>query len=399
MRKWSQFVTRYPKTIIAVMLALTVLFALQVPDLTIDNAVDDMLPADHPARELYDEVDETFGGNDLVIVALESHEIFSESTLRQVLELTRAFEGVPGVDEVTSLATTNRMEGREGTLVVRDLMAEVPQSEAERQSLQQYVMSDEMYVNNVVSADGRYAGFVIELLPDAEDSTVYDAIQAIIDDEPNPEAFSIAGGPAVNAEMTQSMRRDLGTLTPIVLLVLMVVLYLSLRSVQGVVIPLVVVVMSVIWTVGLMAWTGTAMAMISTTLPIMLIAIGVADAIHILTDYYDRLRQGEAKREAIGLVTQHIGLAIVLTSVTTSVGFLSLGTSPVTQVMAFGTFVAFGVMAALLVSITVVPAGLALTRVPKTAAVSDDRAPKASRSSRLLSGLARAASRCSQSVA
>ena len=391
MRKWSQFVTRYPKTIIAVMLALTVLFAFQVPNLTIDNSVDDMLPVDHPARQLYDGVDETFGGNDLVIVALASDEIFSESTLRQVLELTRAFAGVPGVDEVVSLATANRMEGREGTLVVRDLMAEVPQTEAGRDSLKRTVMNDEMYVNNVVSADGRYAGFVIELLPEVNDTEVYDAIQAVIDKEPNPEAFSVAGGPAVNAEMSSSMKRDLATLTPIVLLVLMVVLYLSLRSVQGVLIPLVVVVMSVIWTVGLMAWTGTAMAMISTTLPVMLIAIGVADAIHILTDYYDRLRHGEAKREVIWLVTQHIGLAIILTSVTTSVGFLSLGTSPVTQVMEFGAFVAFGVMTALLISITVIPAALALTHVPTTAQPGDhpSKSPKRAPSGRMLAALAR----------
>jgi hypothetical protein len=113
-----------------------------------------------------------------------------------------------------------------------------------------------------------------------------------------------------------------------------------------------------------MAWTGTAMAMISTTLPVMLIAIGVADAIHILTDYYSSIGLGKEKREAIRLVMRHIGLAVVLTSITTLVGFLSLGTSPVRQVMQFGLFVGFGVMAALTITLTMIPAVLELSKVP-----------------------------------
>ncbi|MFO8034346.1 MAG: efflux RND transporter permease subunit [Candidatus Bipolaricaulota bacterium] len=388
LHRWSKLVTSYPKVTIIAVLALTVLFAVWIPGLEIDNSIDGMLPADHPARELYDEVDETFGGTDIIIVALESNEVYSESTLRQVLELTRTLEGVEGVNEVISLATANRMEGREGTLVVRDLMAEVPASQADRESLQEYVMSRSLYVNNVVSADGRYASFVIELRADADDAAVYEEIQSIVEAESNSDELFVAGGPAVNAEMTRYMQADLATLTPIVLLVLAVVLYLSLRSAQGVLLPLALVAISVVWTVGLMAWTGTAMAMISTTLPVMLLAIGVADAIHILTEYYDRLRHGEGKREAILVVTQHIGLAIILTSITTSVGFLSLGTSPVSQVMEFGLFVAFGIMAALLVSITLIPAVLALTGIPKTAwATNADSSPRRGLSGRLLSTL------------
>ncbi len=367
MRKWSQLVTRYPKTTIAAVLALTAAFAVWIPNVTIDNSIDDMLPANHPARELYDDVDETFGGSDVIIVVLESEDVFSESTLAQVRALTRSLERIDGVSEVVSLSTANRLEGSEGTLVVRDLMAQMPDSQAGREALREYVMGRDLYINNVISADGRYASFVVELLSGADDPAVYGAVKSVIEGEPNAEDFSVAGGPAVNAEMTQYMRRDLGFLTPIVVLVLAVVLYLTLRSVQGVLIPLAVVGISVVWAIGLMAWTGTELTMIATTLPVMLIAIGVADAIHILTEYYDRLRHGERKQETIWLVTQHIGMAIVLTSITTSLGFLSLGTSPVRQVIEFGSFVAFGIISALVVSLTLIPAALSLSRIPKTA--------------------------------
>lgn len=257
------------------------------------------------------------------------------------------------------------MRGEEGTLIVRDLMPAVPIDAEARDDLRAYVLSNELYINNVISSDGLYAGIVVELLPEADDSAVYAGLRQIIDEQENADDIYVAGGPAVNAEMSSSMKSDLVRLVPFVILVLAIVLYLSLRTVSGVVLPLAVVLLTVIWTAGLMAWTGTAMAMISTTMPIMLIAIGVADAIHILTEYYASLRSGEKKQAALRTVMRHIGIAIVLTSITTLVGFLSLGTSPVQQVMQFGLFVGFGVMAALVITLTLIPAALQLGRGPR----------------------------------
>jgi hypothetical protein len=345
-------------------LLVTVAFAAGIPRLQIDNSVDSMLPANHPARILYDKVNDTFGGTDIVVVALESEDVFSISSLEQVIDLTDKFETVPGVDKVVSLSTVKRMQGNGGDLIVRDLIPTVPTSSQECDELRNYVMGNALYTDNVISSDGRYAGFIIELAPAADDAEVYGALREITNAQPNASNIYIAGGPAVNAEMSTAMKGDIVRLIPFVVLVLAMVLYLSLRTLQGVLLPLAVVLTSTIWTVGLMAWTGTAMAMISTTLPVMLIAIGVADAIHILTDYYSSIGLGKEKREAIRLVMRHIGLAVVLTSITTLVGFLSLGTSPVRQVMQFGLFVGFGVMAALTITLTMIPAVLELSKVP-----------------------------------
>jgi len=350
---------------LGILLLITGFFLAGIPQLQIDNSVDSMLPADHPARLLYDDVNDTFGGTDVMVIAIHSEDIFSEATLTQVIEFTEAFQRLPGVDEVVSLSTAKRMDGEDGTLVVRDLMPTVPESNEGREDLRAYVAGQEMYVNNIISSDGLYAGIVVELLPDIDDSAVYASLRQVIDEQENADDIYVAGGPAVNAEMTTSMKGDLVQLIPFVLLVLAIVLYLSLRTVAGVILPLAVVLLTVIWTAGLMAWLGIPMAMISTTLPIMLIAIGVADAIHILTDYYAGLRGGEEKRSAIRTVVKHIGMAIVLTSITTLVGFLSLGTSPVQQVMQFGLFVGFGVMAALAITLTLIPAALELGRGPR----------------------------------
>ena len=362
MGRLADWIIKRPWITLAALVVVTAFFMAGIPRLEIDNSVDSMLPGDHPARLLYDEVNDTFGGTDVMVVALESDDLFGEHALAQIVELTDAFERIPGVDEVVSLSTAKRMEGEEGTLIVRDLMDVVPEDSEARDALQAYVLNQELYMNNIISSDGRFAGIVVELLPDVDDSAVYSHLMQVVDEQETADSIFVAGGPAVNAEMTTSMKADLVRLIPFVVLVLGVVLYLSLRTLSGVVLPLAVVLLTVIWTAGLMAWLGIPMAMISTTLPVMLIAIGVADAIHILTDYYASLRSGEAKRSAIRLVVRHIGLAIILTSVTTLVGFLSLATSPVQQVMQFGLFVGFGVMAALVITLTLIPAALEIGR-------------------------------------
>ena len=386
MDKLAKWIIRRPWITLGILLLITGFFLAGIPRLQIDNSVDSMLPADHPARLLYDDVNDTFGGTDVMVIAVHSEDIFSEATLTQVIELTEAFQRLPGVDEVVSLSTAKRMDGEDGTLVVRDLMPTVPESDEARDDLRAYVADQEMYVNNIISSDGLYAGIVVELLPDIDDSAVYASLRQVIDEQENAADIYVAGGPAVNAEMTTSMKGDLVQLIPFVLLVLAIVLYLSLRTVAGVILPLAVVLLTVIWTAGLMAWLGIPMAMISTTLPIMLIAIGVADAIHILTDYYAGLRGGEEKRSAIRTVVKHIGMAIVLTSITTLVGFLSLGTSPVQQVMQFGLFVGFGVMAALAITLTLIPAALELGRGPR---LTTRKATKPSFSTRGLTWLSR----------
>jgi uncharacterized protein len=386
MDKLAKWIIRRPWITLGILLLITGFFLAGIPRLQIDNSVDSMLPVDHPARLLYDDVNDTFGGTDVMVIAVHSEDVFSEATLTQVIELTEAFQRLPGVDEVVSLSTAKRMDGEDGTLVVRDLMPTVPESDQERDDLRAYVADQEMYVNNIISSDGFYAGIVVELLPDVDDSAVVVSLRQIIDEQQNADDIYVAGGPAVSAEMTTSMKGDLVQLIPFVLLVLAIVLYLSLRTVAGVILPLAVVLLTVIWTAGLMAWLGIPMAMISTTLPIMLIAIGVADAIHILTDYYAGLRRGEEKRSAIRTVVKHIGLAIVLTSITTLVGFLSLGTSPVQQVMQFGLFVGFGVMAALAITLTLIPAALELWGSPR---LTTRKATKPSLSARGLTSLSK----------
>jgi len=202
MDRLAKWIIRWPWITLGILLLITGFFLAGIPQLQIDNSVDSMLPADHPARLLYDDVNDTFGGTDVMVIAVHSEDIFSEATLTQVIELTETFQRLPGVDEVVSLSTAKRMDGEDGTLVVRDLMPTVPESDEERDDLRAYVADQEMYVNNIISSDGHYAGVVVELLPDIDDSAVYASLRQVIGEQESAADIYVGGGPAVNAEMT-----------------------------------------------------------------------------------------------------------------------------------------------------------------------------------------------------
>ncbi|HKJ67970.1 MAG TPA: MMPL family transporter, partial [bacterium] len=134
------------------------------------------------------------------------------------------------------------------------------------------------------------------------------------------------------------------------------------------------VLISVIWTLGLMSLLQVPLAMVSTILPVLLIAIGSAYGIHAINGYYERLLHRAPKQTALVQAMQHVGKAILMAGLTTMVGFGALATSQVSQVRQFGLFTAFGVGSALLLSVMFLPAILMVMKTPgKIDALDDDR--------------------------
>ena len=136
---------------------------------------------------------------------------------------------------------------------------------------------------------------------------------------------------------------------PIVILVILIVLFITLRSIKSTFITLGVVFLSTVWAFGLMASVGIPIYAVSTMIPVMLIAIGVADGIHLYSHLqtYMAHNPGVSKKEAVSEMLNHMWKPVVMTSITTAVGFISLLTSEVYPVKYFGIFTAFGVMAAM----------------------------------------------------
>ncbi|NIA30784.1 MAG: MMPL family transporter, partial [Actinobacteria bacterium] len=160
--------------------------------------------------------------------------------------------------------------------------------------------------------------------------------------------------------------QDMKRMVPIVILVIILVLYLVLRNIKSTFFTLLVVLFSTIWAFGLMAALRIPVYAVSTMIPVMLIAIGVADGIHLYTHLYMFLKQNphSDKKEAVADMIQGMWRPVMMTSVTTAVGFISLLTSQVYPIKYFGIFTAFGVIVAMVFSLVLIPAGILAFGLP-----------------------------------
>lgn len=197
-----------------------------------------------------------------------------------------------------------------------------------------------------------------------------------------PEKLHVAGVPIVEGTLAYLAPKDMMIMVPIVIVVIILVLYFVMRSVRNTIFTLLVVLFSTIWAFGLMAVIGIPIYSVSTMIPVMLIAIGVADGIHLYShlDLYLFEHPDANKLDAVKDMIKEMWKPIVMTSVTTAVGFISLLTSEVYPIKYFGLFTAFGVMMAMVFSLVLIPAAIIVFGLPRRKVHHENQKKKAENS-------------------
>jgi predicted RND superfamily exporter protein len=206
-------------------------------------------------------------------------------------------------------------------------------------------------VDSTVTGYERIMG-AIAGLPSYTDGTVY-----------------VSGSAAVSSIVGKLLIKDLALLFPVVVAVIALILLLSFRTARGVFMPLGNVVLSVVWAMGLMGLRGQAITMATMVLPVILIAVGTAYTIHVINRFYEDLATIADKKEAIASTVSHVALPVFLAGVTTMTGFSSLAASSIPAMRMFGILSALGILFALILSLTLTPALLAILPVPKARTV------------------------------
>jgi predicted RND superfamily exporter protein len=196
------------------------------------------------------------------------------------------------------------------------------------------------------------------------DSKVLSNIVNEISEKNLPEEKIHYAGPVILTQHIQdSMGRDLYTLLPICALLVILTLYYCFKSIRGMLLPSIGVVVSTIWIMGLIALVTGELSMISVIIPILLVAIGSAYGIHSLSRYYEVITTNEDKKEGIKSLVRGISLPILMTGITTMIGFLCLLTSNLEPIKIFGMFSAFGIFSALFNAIFLIPSILLVQKV------------------------------------
>jgi len=161
------------------------------------------------------------------------------------------------------------------------------------------------------------------------------------------------------------MQEEFLIFTSISVVILVLFLFITYRSFWGIIIPLVTVMIAVIGSSGFMQMTGRPLNMMTTLLPIIMLVVGMSDVVHLVSKYLEEIRLGKSKFKAIRLMLNKVGVATLLTSITTAIGFATLVTIDMEPARDFGIFIALGVLLAYVVAILFIPAVFTFMKKPK----------------------------------
>jgi len=367
-------ILKYNKSIVIIILLITLFFLFQIPKVEINNDIKVFLPDDHVSKVSNREIERIFGESDNLAAAVGVKEgsIFESYNLEKISNLTDDLESISDVDEVTSITNVDFIEGTSQGMLVEELVKDIPETEAERYEIKEKIMSWDFYKNNLYSEDFKASQLLItlkdSLSTEAKNSAYYEIKEITESYQDSRFSTYIAGAAAVNARMGDSMMQDIRLLIPFIIIVLAAVLYLFFQSLMPVFLIMLTVVISSIWSVGLMAYLGINLTLVSTVIPVLLIAVGSAYGIHILSHYYDYLSEidgalsDDEHQEIVFKTINQLGKPVFLAALTTAVGFASLASSEIVPIRSFGIFTAIGITAAFITAVFLIPSLLILIR-------------------------------------
>ena len=279
------------------------------------------------------------------------------------------------VVEVLSMANTDDIVGTLEGLDISPLYEDTPETPAEIKSLRSQVLANELFRNYLYSEDGRHTGIFVELATDEDDSenlyAIYLALERVFEENPGEDIHYIAGFPIIAATLRTVIDRDTKKFFPFVALLAVFFLWLSFRRFIGVAVPMLVVGFSILFTLAIMVIFEVPLNSITSALPVFLISIGVADGIHMFSEYRDNRLEGQPREKAVSLMLEKLALPVTMTSITTAVGFFSLTVSDIIPILTFGIFVAIGTLLAMVLSLVFIPALLMVLPEKKTESAVD----------------------------
>ncbi|MDR1420395.1 MAG: MMPL family transporter [Treponema sp.] len=360
---------RYPWLILAVIAVITFFFAAQLPRAELDNNNLRFVPKDDPALAVSRDIDNTFGSSLFILIGLERKygTVFDGEFLGLVDDFVRWVEEIPVVENVKAITNTDYITSSGDSIVVEKLTGrEFTGSPEEIAELKRRILSWDMYRRSLVSDDFTSTQILVPLDISSDDAGKPEVIASFIRIRDKArEMFDgaalvyVTGMPVISAAINEAVTADLRLLVPLVIAVVLLVLFFSFRQFTGVVLPLLTVVVAVVWSIGAMPLFGVKLSVITTVLPVILVAVGSAYGIHVITHYIadtgGRILSREEHRELVFDLLRKTGKPVFLAALTTFAGFFSFCFTSVVPIREFGFFSSFGVFVSFAVALTLIP--------------------------------------------
>lgn len=352
---WVRLALAHPRATLVCWALLALLASAGVARLQIETSTDSVLERASAEWAFYQDAQTRFGGDEIVVVVLHGDEPWSPATLAEVVRLSDALEGVPGVRRVDSLARVPLIEaGPDGSLSLDAPLARgAPGTREQAAQLAARLQHDRIAPRSLVSADGAdfAVNVVLEKGPEARYQEILGTIARLVEGQ---RAF-VSGVPIFRSEANAHTRTELLLFVPLTVLLSAALLFALFRSLAAVAIPLGAAGIGTWMVLGAMGALGVPLSITTVILPPVLLALGCAYTLHLLAAAVYTAGAEERRRAYLDLA-----LPIALSGLTTAVGFVAIAFVRIQAVRDVGAFGALGVVAVLAAVLSACPAALEL---------------------------------------
>jgi len=325
---------------------------------------------DNPQLLAFEQMQATFNKNDniLFVVTPKSGKVFSREVLSVIKDITHEAWQVPFSTRVDSITNYQHTYAEEDDLIVGDLVVDPNNlSDSDLLKIQSIAINEPTILHRLVSPDSKFAGINVTVqIPEKSLDEVPIAVafardlkQRMLEKHPNVE-IRLVGMTMMNNAFPEASKSDVANLYPIALGFIVLTLFVLLRGLSSSIATLIMIIFSILTAMGLAGWSGTLLSPPVMSAPIMILTMAIADAVHLLVSMRHELAAGKNKNDAI-IESMRINFRpILVTSLTTVLGFLSLNFSDAPPFHDLGNISATGVTAAFIFCITFLPAIIAI---------------------------------------
>lgn len=364
MQKFAEFLIRHPRLFIGLFIVITFLAVYPASQIRTDFNLENFYPKDDTTVQYYRSLEEDFGRDDnIMMVGFKSDSLLTKSVLGDLKSISDSISTIKNVTDVRSLWSATDIINRDQTLTFEDYLH--PDSlrnnlQATGRKMAEDPLISGLLINEEQNTTAVYLNIDEENNSFSTRRQITADLNSILASYPQYE-FHITGIPYFRNQYVSILNTEVIFYIAFSSALIIAFLWYLYRSKWGILLPMIIVWLTVLFTVAAVTLTGGYLEIMSSTIAPILLCVGVADSIHMISKYDDAVQSGKNRRQSIIEMMKTLGSATFLTSITTAIGFGTLLTSNVIPMRRFGLYTAVGVMLAYLITITLLPSILKLT--------------------------------------
>ena len=360
MNRFGEFILAHPRSVLIGLFVILLISVFPASNIRTDFNLEGFYPESDSVIADYELLEEEFGRDDnTIIIGFKNDSLFSKSVLKDVEDIAQQLKQITHVSEVFSILDTQEIQSSAGELTFDPYFDLDSMTNEDLIELRSELTLDPFIKGSLINTSGNATAFLIRIDEDkntfSNRNRIISSLESTLQEYSEKYEFHTSGIPFFRNQYVNLLNGEIVMYIAISSVLIILLLWYIYRTIWGVLFPMVIVWSTLLLTVAIIQLTGGYLEIMSSTIAPILLCVGVADSIHMISKYDDAREAGLTKHSSIIEMLKTLGSATFLTSLTTAVGFATLLTSTVMPMRRFGIYTAIGVLIAYVITILFLP--------------------------------------------